>query len=106
MRFLLALLAVLFSIGSANAAPATSSSNSSYASSSPSSSSSSGGLSTASSQPDLISFGLGYMDFDKSEPKTHSMDMRVDYRFGYSFLGNDTLSFHPFLGFEATTRDL
>jgi lipid A 3-O-deacylase len=56
--------------------------------------------------PDLLSFGAGWMDFDKSERKTHSSDYRFEYRFGYSFIGDHELGFHPFLGFEMSSRDL
>ena len=57
-------------------------------------------------QPDLVSFGVGYLDFDKSEPKTRSSDYRFEYRFGYSFIGGKELGFHPFLAFETTSRDM
>jgi lipid A 3-O-deacylase len=60
----------------------------------------------AAGTPDLISFGVGYMDFDKSERKTHSSDYRFEYRFGYTFLGGDEVGFHPVLGFEMSSRDL
>ena len=58
------------------------------------------------SEPDLISFAVGYMDFDKSEPKRQSADFRLEYRFGYTFIGGKELGFHPFLGFETTSRNM
>lgn len=61
---------------------------------------------SANKQSDLISFGIGYMNFDKSEPKTNSADFRFEYRFGYSFLHGEEWGFHPFLGFETTSRNL
>jgi lipid A 3-O-deacylase len=69
----------------------------------------------ASSQPDLISLGGGYMNFDKDEPKRQSADFRLEYRFGVSLLplisssfagGDQALQFHPFLGYETTTRNM
>ncbi len=69
-------------------------------------------------QPDLISFGMGYVDFDKSsnptfgrdgEARTQSTDFRLEYRFGYSLWSaqNDWLNFaiHPLVGGEATTHE-
>jgi hypothetical protein len=66
-----------------------------------------------SGQPDLISLGGGYLDFDKSEPNKRSADFRLEYRFGLSLLpllsssfagGDQALQFHPFLGYETTSR--
>ena len=62
---------------------------------------------------DLISFGAGFMDFDKSEPKRQSTDLRLEYRFGESLLPllstsfstKDDAQFHPFLGYEVTSRN-
>lgn len=55
---------------------------------------------------DLISFEVGYLDFDKTEPKTNAADFRFEYRFGYTFIGGHELGFHPFLGFETTSRNM
>ena len=67
----------------------------------------------SSNQPDLVSFGGAYFDPDKGEPKTHAADFRLEYRFGVSLLPllfgggqDDALQFHPFLGFETTSRNL
>lgn len=57
-------------------------------------------------QPDLVSFGVGYMNFDKTEPKTNSADFRLEYRFGYTFIGGNEVGFHPTLGYEMTSRNL
>jgi hypothetical protein len=66
-------------------------------------------------QHDLISLGAGYMDFDKTEKFTKSTDFRLEYRFGFSILpwisssfagGRQEITFHPFLGVEATSRNL
>jgi len=58
--------------------------------------------------PDLLSFGLGYVDFDKSEPRTHEGELRLEYRWGYSLWGvqNSWLDFgiHPIAGGQASTR--
>ena len=90
-RFLIALLAVFLTASAS--AQAASAPSPTYATTTP-------------KQSDLISFGAGWFDFDKSEPKTHSTDMRFEYRFGYSFLHGEEWGFHPFLGFETTTRNL
>jgi lipid A 3-O-deacylase len=63
-------------------------------------------------QPDLLSFGGGYMDFDKSEGHKQSGDFRVEYRWGLSMLPlvssyfkswDPYVQFHPFAGVETTT---
>ncbi len=63
-------------------------------------------------QPDLISFGGGYMDFDKSEAHKQSGDFRGEYRWGLSILSKISpyfnnwdkyVQFHPYAGVEATT---
>lgn len=68
-----------------------------------------------SDQPDLISLEGGYMNFDKSQPKKKSADFRLEYRFGVSLLplisssfggGDQALQFHPFIGYETTSRDM
>jgi len=64
-------------------------------------------------QPDLVSFGLGYMDFDKTEAGKQSGDFRGEYRWGMSLLPkvlpyfntwDPYVQFHPFAGVETTTR--
>jgi hypothetical protein len=59
-------------------------------------------------EPDLISFGATYVDFDKSEPRTHSEDFRLEYRFGTPLLPaqNSWLDFgiNPLAGVEFSTR--
>lgn len=62
-------------------------------------------------QPDLVSFGVSYVDFDKddnNDPRTKSVDFRLEYRWGYSLLSaqNSWLNFgiHPLAGVEASTR--
>jgi len=66
----------------------------------------------AGKQPDLISFGLGYMDFDKSETHKQSVDFRGEYRWGLSMLPlispyfnswDQYVQFHPYAGVEVTT---
>ena len=63
-------------------------------------------------QPDLISFGLAYNDFDKSESHKQSADFRGEYRWGISLLPlvssyfrswDPYVQFHPFAGVETTT---
>lgn len=56
--------------------------------------------------PDLISFGVGYSGFDKTESHTHAMDFRLEYRFGYAFIGGNELGFHPTLGLEVMSDNL
>ncbi len=64
-------------------------------------------------QPDLVSFGLGYNDFDKSEHHKRAADIRFEYEWGLSLLPlidsslkswDSDVQFHPFLGTETTTR--
>ena len=62
-------------------------------------------------QPDLISFGVAYDDFDKNEstdPKTQSADFRLEYRWGASLYNADDdwfhFGIHPIAGGEITTR--
>jgi lipid A 3-O-deacylase len=63
-------------------------------------------------QPDLISFGGAYMDFDKVQTHKQSADFRLEYRWGISLLPmvssyfnrwDPYVQFHPFLGIETTT---
>jgi lipid A 3-O-deacylase len=63
-------------------------------------------------QPDLISFGLAYVDFDKQEPHRNSGDLRLEYRWGMSLLPlissyftkwDPYIQFHPFVGGELGT---
>lgn len=57
-------------------------------------------------QPDLLSLGVNYSDFDKTESHKQSADFRGEYRFGWSFLSwEDIIQFHPMLGIELTTWD-
>ena len=60
-------------------------------------------------QPDLVSFGVGYRDFDKSAAKRQSADFRGEYRWGLSMLPlispwfkswDNAVQFHPFAGLE------
>jgi hypothetical protein len=70
-----------------------------------------GSTSTSTQQPDLVSFGLGYMDFDKSESHKQSADFRLEYRWGMSLLPMISQSLnvdryvqvHPFAGVETTS---
>jgi hypothetical protein len=68
--------------------------------------------STSTKQPDLISFGAGYMDFDKTESHKQSGDFRGEYRWGLSMLPlissyfkswDPYVQFHPYAGVEVTT---
>jgi hypothetical protein len=63
------------------------------------------------SQPDLVSFGLAYADFDKTEGRRQTADFRVEYRWGLSLLPlvsdyfknwDPYVQFHPFAGGEMT----
>jgi len=63
-------------------------------------------------QPDLVSFGIAYDDFDKSEARRQSGDFRAEYRWGMSLLPmvspyfkswDDYVQFHPFAGGELGT---
>lgn len=63
-------------------------------------------------QPDLISFGLAYDDFDKNEARRQSGDIRAEYRWGMSLLPmissyftkwDPYVQFHPFAGGEVGT---
>jgi lipid A 3-O-deacylase len=59
-------------------------------------------------QPDLVSFGVTDVDFDKSEPRTQSTDFRLEYRWGASLASAQTnwldFAIHPLAGFEFSTR--
>lgn len=59
-------------------------------------------------QPDLISFGASYIDFDKTEHRTRSAEFRLEYRWGASLYSahNDWFNFgiHPMAGAEVSTR--
>jgi hypothetical protein len=63
-------------------------------------------------QSDLVSFGGGYIDFDKSESHKQAADFRGEYRWGISLLPlvsnyfnswDPYVQFHPFAGVETTT---
>lgn len=63
-------------------------------------------------QPNLLSFGIGYMDFDKSESHKQSADIRTEYRWGLSllpkistwFTGWDRyIQLHPYVAGEVTS---
>jgi hypothetical protein len=60
-------------------------------------------------QPDLISFGADYIDFDKNEPRTQGAGFRLEYRGGHSFYstGGNTVNFqiHPLGGIDVSTRE-
>lgn len=67
--------------------------------------------SSVANQPDLISIGSGYVDFDKNEsndPKTHAVDFRGEYRWGSVLwqTNNNVFDFgiRPIAGAEATSR--
>ncbi len=60
-------------------------------------------------QPNLVSFGIAYSDFDKSETHRQSADFRGEYRWGMSLLPmispwfkqfDNYVQFHPFAGVE------
>lgn len=64
------------------------------------------------SQPDLLSLGLGYMDFDKSQPNKQSADIRAEYRWGMSLLPKISpwfkswdpyIQLHPYVAGEVTS---
>jgi hypothetical protein len=58
------------------------------------------------SQPDLVSFGGGYFDFDKDESHKRSADFRLEYRWGLTLLPSSwgtAVQLHPFIGGEATS---
>ncbi len=72
---------------------------------------------SSTAQPDLLSFGAGYYDFDKGkdQPKTNSADFRLEYRWGLSILPlvsnyfsswDKYIQFHPYVGFETTSRGM
>ncbi|HEU0118619.1 MAG TPA: acyloxyacyl hydrolase [Alphaproteobacteria bacterium] len=63
-------------------------------------------------QPDLVSFGVSYFDFDKDEPHKQSVDFRGEYRWGLSMLPlispwfkswDQYVQFHPYAGLEVTS---
>ena len=63
-------------------------------------------------QPDLVSFGGGYMDFDKSESHKQAAELRLDYRWGMSLLPmvspwfkswDQYVQFHPYAGASKVT---
>lgn len=63
----------------------------------------------AASSPDLVSFGVGAYDsivFQESTdtPRNRSLDLRLEYRFGYSLLPftEPYAQIHPWLGVETT----
>lgn len=63
----------------------------------------------AASSPDLVSVGVGAYDsivFQESTdtPRNRSLDLRLEYRFGYSLLPfmEPYAQFHPWLGVETT----
>ena len=67
----------------------------------------------APNQPDLVSFGAGFLDFDKFEARKRSADMRLEYRWGLSMLPlispyfkswDQYVQFHPYIGAEGTSR--
>ena len=62
-------------------------------------------------QPALVSFGISYMNFDKTEARRQTPDFRLEYRWGLSMLPlisdyfkkwDPYIQFHPFVGGEAT----
>jgi len=65
-------------------------------------------------QPDLLSFGAGWSDFDKSGGNYKNIaDFRAEYRWGLSLLPlisnyfkswDADIQFHPFVGFEPDSR--
>jgi hypothetical protein len=63
-------------------------------------------------QPDLVSFGGSYMNFDKTESHRQAADFRFEYRWGLSMLPlispwfkswDEYVQFHPFAGVETTS---
>ncbi|MDP9127666.1 MAG: acyloxyacyl hydrolase [Pseudomonadota bacterium] len=63
-------------------------------------------------QPDLVSFGINYMNFDKSQGNRKAADFRGEYRWGLSMLPlispyfnrwDPYVQFHPYAGLEVTT---
>jgi lipid A 3-O-deacylase len=63
---------------------------------------------TTFTQPDLLSFGLGYIDFDKDQLRVRSTDFRLEYRWGDALYAthNDWFKFgiDPLVGGDASTR--
>ena len=66
-------------------------------------------------QQDMLSFGLGYFDFDKTEHHKRSADFRLEYRWGDEIYWGDSLlpslrpstseiQFHPAVVLEPTSR--
>ena len=64
------------------------------------------------SQPDLLSVGAGYANFDKHESHRKSGDFRFEYRWGVSVLPridssfesfDRYMQFHPFVGVNTST---
>ena len=67
---------------------------------------------TSLQQPDLLSLGVSYFDFDKIEPHRQAADFRGEYRWGLSLLPlvnrslrswDDAVQVHPVIGIEYTT---
>lgn len=59
----------------------------------------------AASDPDLVSFGAGYFDVLKNEPRNRAADFRLEYRFGESLLSDieQYVSIRPWVGAEITS---
>jgi hypothetical protein len=51
---------------------------------------------------DLISFGYGYMNFDKSDERRQASDYRIEYRSGIAWQVSEQVGFHPAAVFEFT----
>lgn len=55
--------------------------------------------------PDLVSFGIGYFDVLKNEPRNRAADFRLEYRFGDSLWSDvrDWVNIRPWVGAEITS---
>lgn len=67
---------------------------------------------TPEDQPALVSFGINYINFDKTQARRQGMDFRGEYRWGLSMLPlvsnyfkswDPYVQFHPWAGVEATS---
>ncbi len=55
--------------------------------------------------PDLVSFGVGYFDVLKNEPRNRAADFRLEYRWGETLWSDvkDWVSIRPWVGTEITS---
>jgi lipid A 3-O-deacylase len=65
-------------------------------------------------QPDLLTFGAGWFDVNKNNPRRQAADFRAEYRMGFDMLSGimprtfnswrEWFQIHPYFGLEATHR--